>query len=109
MEGDWPTADCRVATTASEMIGTGSPIGSVATDTGSPIGQWGLVRGGASPHIRPPLLPLAAPGSEKPPVPQGDPGIGFAVSARSTAPTLRLVVVAPHRFSLPLEEVLPPF
>ena len=51
--------------------GTGSPIGSVADGTGSPIGQWWLVRGSASPHIiRAQPLPLAAPGSEKPPVPQ---------------------------------------
>ena len=83
-------------TTTSEMTGTGSPIGSVAAGTGSPIGQWRLVRDGASPHIRPPPLPLAAPGSEKPPVPQGDPGIGFAASARSPAPALQLVVVVPR-------------
>ena len=73
----------------------GSPIGSVAAGTRSPIGQWRLVRGGASPHIWPPPLPLAAPGSEKPPVPQGDPGIGFATSACSPAPALCLVVVGP--------------
>ena len=81
---------------ASEMTGMGSPIGSVAAGTGSPIGQWRLLRGGASPHIRPPPLPLAAPGSEKPPVPQGYTGIGFTVSARSPAPALRLVVVVPQ-------------
>ena len=62
---------------------------------GSPIGQWRLVRGSASPHIRSQLLPLAAPGSEKPLVPQGDPGVGFAASARSPAPALHLVVVVP--------------
>ena len=38
-------------TTASEMTGTGSPVGSVAAGTGSPIGQWQLVMSGASPHI----------------------------------------------------------
>ena len=72
------------------MTGTGSTIGSVAAGTGLPIGQWRLVRCSASPHIRSQSLPLAAPGSEKPPVPQGDPGIGFAASACS--PALRLVV-----------------
>ena len=77
------------------MTGTGSPIGSVAAGTGSPIGQWRLVRCSASPHIRSQPLPLAAPGSEKPPVPQGNPGIGFAASARSPAPALHLVVVVP--------------
>ena len=74
-------------TTASDMTGIGSPIGSVAAGTGSPIGQWWLC---------PPPLPLAAPGSEKPLVPQGDPGIGFATSARSPAPALHLVVVVPE-------------
>ena len=49
------------------MTGTGSPIGSVAAGMGSPFGQWRLVR--------------------------GDPGIGFAASARSPAPALRVVVV----------------
>ena len=78
------------------MTGTGSPIGSVAAGMGSPIGQWRLVRGSASPHIRSQPLPLAGPGSEKPPVPQGDPGIGFAASARSPAPALHLVVVVPR-------------
>ena len=62
----------------------------------------------------PPPLPLAAQGSEKPPVPQGDPGIGFTASARSLAPALCLVVVVPvftagpRQFSLLLEAVLPP-
>ena len=74
------------------MAGMGSPIGSVAAGMGSPIGQW---RGSTSPHIWSQPLPLAAPGSEKPPVPQGDPGIGFATFARSPAPALHLVVVVP--------------
>ena len=70
------------------MTGTGSPIGSVVDGTGSLIGQWWLVRGYASPHIilaQP--LPLAAPWSEKPPVPRE--------SARSPAPALHLLDVVP--------------
>ena len=44
------------------MTGTGSLIGSVADGTGSPIGQWRLVSGSASPHIiRAQPLTLAAP------------------------------------------------
>ena len=93
--------------------GTGSPIGSVADGTGSPIGQWWLVRGSASPHIiRAQPLPLAAPGSEKPPVPQ-ESGLPRPLAHQHQLYTFWLrcpELQLGRRFSLPLEEVLlPPF
>ena len=110
--GGWLTyRDCWVATTASDMTGTGSPIGSVADGTGSPIGQWRLVRGSASPHIiRAQPLPLAAPGSEKPPVPQ-ESGLPSPLAHQHQLYTFWLwcpELRPGRRFSLPLEEVLPP-
>ena len=103
------------ATTASEMTGMGSPIGSVAAGTGSPFGQWLLVRGGASPHMAPTASISCSRVREATGIPGGpleEPGIGFAASARSPVPALRLVDVVPgvtagpRRFSLPLEGVL---
>ena len=99
------------AGTALPEAGTGLPVGSVVAGKG-----WKTESVSHLSHGLPPL-PSAAPGSGQPPVHQGEhqrsPELGSSRPIESSPASARrllalVVMAAPRRVSLPLEELPPP-